>query len=182
MLQWFAIHTLSRHENRVNERLLNHNLETFLPLYKAECRWKKSRPVTVDMPLFPGYIFVHIEPNERYKVLGVQGVLSLVGSRREAWPLDKSVIDSLRTGIHLRKVQPCAHLLIGDRVRITGGALVGLEGVLVRKKNNFRVAISLSVIPSSILVEVGEHEVVTVATENLDRKNRATGTKALIVG
>jgi transcription antitermination factor NusG len=165
MRQWFALCTLSRHEHAVYERLLHLQFEAFLPLYRADRQWKKARPVSLDLPLFPGYLFVRIAHASRGKVLGIPGVLSLVGSRREAWPLDDSVIDCLRSGLHLRKVQPYPHFVVGERVRIAKGALQGLEGLLVRKKNNLRVVVSLDLVPTSILVEVAEHEIECVSTD-----------------
>jgi transcriptional antiterminator RfaH len=139
--------------------LLDHQLDAFLPLYRATRRWEKRCPVSLDLPLFPGYIFVHVVTEERGKVLRIPGVVSLVGSRCGAWPLDESIIESLRSGLHFRNAQPYRQLAIGERVRIIHGALKGLVGVLLHMKNNIRVGISLDQIMQSITVDVDADEV-----------------------
>jgi hypothetical protein len=111
--RWFALRTMSRHEIRVYERLLDREVDAFLPLYRSNRKWKKRRPVVLDLPLFPGYLFVRVAPEERGRVIRIPGVLSLVGSRHEAWPIDKTTMELLRSGLDVRKAQPCPHLAIG---------------------------------------------------------------------
>ena len=85
--RWFALYTTPRHEKHVSEMLAQRQIETFLPLYRTTRRWKKSRPVVLELPLFPTYVFVRIAREARGAVLGMPGVLSIVGSAREPWPL-----------------------------------------------------------------------------------------------
>jgi transcription antitermination factor NusG len=77
--RWFALYTTSRHEKRVAQHLSQREIEFFLPLYKSERRWSDGSRVTLDLPLFPGYLFIHIQRNERGRVLGVPGALAVVG-------------------------------------------------------------------------------------------------------
>jgi len=58
--QWFAVYTTHRHEKRVSELLLDREIETVLPLYRAGRQWKKRAPVVLELPLFPCYLFVNI--------------------------------------------------------------------------------------------------------------------------
>ena len=51
-------------------------------------------------------------------------------------------------------LEPHPFLKVGERVRIRGGALAGMEGVVVRSKNHIRVIISLDLIMQSVSVEV----------------------------
>ena len=95
-LQWFAAYTTPRHEKHVAELLTERSIETFLPLYRTVRQWKKSSPVTLELPLFPCYLFVHISRSARGTVLGLPGVLSIVGSPKEPWPLPHFEIDALR--------------------------------------------------------------------------------------
>lgn len=164
---------MSRHEKRVSALLAEHNIQTFLPLYRTIRQWKKSRPATVDVPLYPGYVFARITREARGSILRTPGVLSLVGSPREAWPLPQQEIEILRLGLHERRVQPHPYVAIGDRVRIVSGTLRGMEGVLLRRKNRIRVVISLDLIMQSISVEVDSNEVAPVMVHNTPEICRA---------
>lgn len=159
MHQWFALYTKPRHEKHVSTQLAERGIETFLPLYQSSREWKKSRPITLDLPLYPGYVFVHIAPQARNKVIGIPGVLSLVGSPKHAWPLPEEEIETLRTGLHLRKAWPHPYLVEGERVTIRVGALAGMGGILLRKENSFHVVITLELIRKSMIVEIEPHEV-----------------------
>jgi transcription antitermination factor NusG len=152
--QWFAAYTTPRHEKHVSEMLAERQIETFLPLYRAPRQWKKSTPVVLELPLFPTYVFVRIARQARGAVLSIPGVLSIVGSSKEPWPLPDLEIEALCRGMQTRKVEPHPYLKIGERVRIKAGVMAGIEGVLVRKKNEFRVVLTLDTIMRSVAVEV----------------------------
>ena len=152
--KWFAAYTNSHHEKRVASHCSERNIETFLPLYGVSRRWKNRCAVKLELPLFPNYVFVRMPPLERWRVLEVPGVRSLVGSARNPAPLPDFEIEALRTGCAQRKVEPHPYLVLGERVRIQCGPLAGMEGVLVRRKSNFRVVIALDVILQCMAVEV----------------------------
>ena len=151
---WFAAYTNSHHEKRVASHFGERQIESFLPLYLALHRWKNRCQVDLDLPLFPNYVFVHIDPRERVRVLEVPGVLSLVGFGRTLAPLSDFEIEALRSCAGRRKIEPHPYLVIGERVRIKAGPMTGMEGVLVRKKSNFRVVLALDVIMQCVAVEV----------------------------
>jgi len=154
---WFAVYTTSRHEKRVAQHLTHRQIEHFLPLYQKERKWKDGSKGTLDLPLFPGYIFVHIPRTERIRVLDVPGALAVVGGTgREPAPLPDNAIEALRGGLQLRQAEPHPLLIVGQRARIRSGAFAGMEGVVVRKKNSFRVVVTLEQIMRSIAVEVSE--------------------------
>jgi transcription antitermination factor NusG len=157
--RWFAIYTTPRHEKQVSEILTERQIENFLPLYRANRQWKKSRPVVLELPLFPTYVFVRIERRARGAILGTPGVLSIVGSSKEAWPLPDLEIEALRLGLLERRIEPHPYLVVGERVRIKAGVMAGVEGVLVRKKNDFRVVLSLDTIMRSVAVEVDADDI-----------------------
>lgn len=153
--KWFAVYTTSRHEKRVAQHLTQRQIEFYLPLYKSQRKWSDGSRVTLDLPLFPGYLFVRIKRNERGLVLGVPGTLAVVGGTgREPAPLPDAAIDALRIGLHLRNVEPHPLLTVGQRARIRSGALAGMAGIVVRKKNSCRVILTLEHIQRSIAVEV----------------------------
>ncbi|MBZ5654382.1 MAG: UpxY family transcription antiterminator [Acidobacteriia bacterium] len=151
---WYAAYTNSHHEKRVASYLTERQIESFLPLYSTRRRWKNRCQMNLEMPLFPNYVFVHIDPRERVHVLEVPGVLSIVGSGRILMPLPDFEIETLRSGLGQRNIEPHPYLVVGEWVRIKAGPMMGMEGVLLRKKNNFRVVLALDVIMQSVAVEV----------------------------
>jgi transcription antitermination factor NusG len=163
-LRWFALYTTPRHEKHVSEMLSLRQVETFLPLYRTTRRWKKSRPVVLELPLFPTYVFVRIARQARGAVLGTPGVFSIVGSAREPWPVPDLDIEAIRLGLQMRKIEPHPYLTVGERVRIKAGVMTGVEGILVRKKNDLRVVLSLDAIMRSVAVEVDANDVEPVGT------------------
>jgi transcription antitermination factor NusG len=151
---WYAIFTSPRHEKRVHEHLEHRCVECFLPLFRSIHRWKNGCKAQVDLPLFPGYLFVNILRSERVRVLDVPGILSFVGPRGEPAPLSDFEIETLRSGLHLQKFEPYRGLAIGKRVRINTGALHGLEGTLIRNPSGLRVVITVNLIQQSVAVEL----------------------------
>jgi transcription antitermination factor NusG len=157
-LQWYAAYTTPRHEKHVAELLAEREIETFLPLYRTVRQWKKSSPILLELPLFPCYLFVRVARSARGSVLNLPGVLSIVGSPKEPWPLPHFEIEALRFGAQMGKIEPHPYLKVGERVRITAGSMAGVEGILVRKKNDFRFVLTLDAIMRSVAVEVDAND------------------------
>jgi len=155
---WYAVHTRPSRERRTAEHFSYHGLENFMPHYRVVRRWKNRCTKASDIPLFPSYLFVRIASAERIRVLEVPSVISIVGRGREPLPLPDFEIESLRAGLHLRHAEPHPHLAVGQRARIRGGALTGMEGVVVRKNNSLRVVLTLDLIMQSVSVEVDGDE------------------------
>jgi transcription antitermination factor NusG len=151
---WYAVYTSPRHEKRVREHLEHRRVQSFLPLFRSIHRWKNGCKAQVELPLFPGYLFVNIPRSERVRVLDVPGVLSFVGPKGEPAQLSDFEIETLRSGLHLKKFEPYRGLAIGRRVRIHAGPLQGLEGTLVRNAKGLRVVITVDLIQQSVAVEL----------------------------
>jgi len=151
---WYAAYTHSHHEKRVASHFTGRQIESFLPLYATRHRWKNRCEMKLELPLFPNYVFVRIDARERVRVLEVPGVVSLVGFGRTLAPLPDFEIEALRSGLGRLKIEPHPYLVIGEWVRIKCGPMAGMEGVLVRKKNNFRVVLALDAIMQSVAVEI----------------------------
>jgi transcription antitermination factor NusG len=161
--RWFAVYTRANHEKRVATQLEVRGIHYFLPLYSSLRRWKDRR-VRLDMPLFPGYIFVHFAPSARLRTLEVPGVVRLIGFNGLPYPLPASEIEALRAGImSAMRIEPHRLLNAGCRVRIKSGPLAGMEGILVRKKNVHRVVLTISAIARSASVEVDILEIERIA-------------------
>ncbi len=157
--QWYAVYTSPRHEKSVDRHLNQREIDCYLPVYRSQRKWSDGSKVTLDLPLFPGYIFTCIPWKQRVRVLEVPGVLAIVGGTgRKPAPLPEEEINALRTGLHLREVAPHPLLTVGQRARIRSGALAGMEGVVMRQKNSFRVVLTMNLIMQSIAVEVDGRE------------------------
>jgi len=157
---WFAAHVKSRHEKKVALQMANSNLECFLPLYQTRHRWQ-DRNAVVSVPLFPGYVFIHIDPREKLRVVKLAGVVDLVGMHGKPTPIEQAEIESLRQCVSLDgEVHPHPYLAVGRRVRIHCGPLTDTVGILTRTKGQCRVVISIHLIARSVAVEVDARDVV----------------------
>jgi transcription antitermination factor NusG len=157
---WFAVYTTCRHEKRIAQHLTQREIEHYLPLYRSERKWRDGSKVTLELPLFPGYIFVRIKRSERVSVLSVPGALAVVGGTGgEPAPLPDSAIESLRVGLQEYRIEPHPLLQIGQQVRIRAGAFAGMEGVVIRRKSGLRVVLTLEQIMQSIVFEIDEADV-----------------------
>lgn len=156
---WYVAQTQARHEKRVAEQLECRGIEHFLPLYERVSRWKDRR-VRLQVPLFDGYIFVRLVLRERLRALEIASIVRLVGFSGLPAELPDAEIESLRNGF-LRKIhcEPYPYLTIGQRVRVVRGPLEGREGILVRKKNQLRVVISIDLIRRSLALEVDSADI-----------------------
>ncbi|HET8887423.1 MAG TPA: transcription termination/antitermination NusG family protein [Candidatus Angelobacter sp.] len=151
---WFAVFTIPRHEKRVEAHFCLRDIENFLPLCQKSRQWKDGSKGTLQLPLFSSYIFVRIGCGGRAPVLRVPGVISIVGCGPRPLPVPDSYILWLREGLRQGKIEPYPYLAAGTRVRIRSGVMAGMEGVLLRRKNNFRVVLTLEMIMKSVTVEV----------------------------
>src|SRR5579864_2811254 len=151
--QWYVAYTCANHEKRVSEQLGVRRVEHFLPLYSSVRRWKDRR-VTLDLPLFPGYVFVRMALRERLQVQTVPGVARLVGFDGTPAVLPDQEIDGLRASLaNGVRAQPHPFLRVGQRVRVKNGPLAGMEGVLLRRKGGVRLVISIELIQRSVAVD-----------------------------
>lgn len=151
---WYAVYTRSRHEKSVAEQLHGKGVETFLPVYRSVRRWKNGEH-TVELPLFPGYAFVHFSLADRLAVLKVPGVVRLVGFNGVPAALEDHEVEDLRQALAAGvTARPHPYLTEGCRVRITGGPLAGRQGILVRRQSTIRVVLSIDLIQRSVLVDV----------------------------
>jgi transcription antitermination factor NusG len=161
---WYAVYTCSRHEKQVAAQFGRRHIEHLLPVYESVHRWK-DRKVRVQLPLFPGYLFVHIAPPDRLRVLQVPSVVRLVGFNGTPVPLSGADIDALRNGLASGlRIEPHPYLQVGRRVRVRSGPMMGAEGELVRNKGGLRLVLSVELIQHSVAVEVDIADVEVVGS------------------
>jgi transcription antitermination factor NusG len=160
-LSWFAVQTWPRYEKRVAFELTRKQIEVFLPVLKSPRQWSDRRRI-VDFPLFPGYVFVRIFKalQERVTILRTNGVVNLVGDRGTGSAIPETEINSVRTLLH-RNIPFRSHpfLSVGQRVRIRGGALDGIEGTLQEKKNDLSLIVSVDIIQRSLSIRLEGYKI-----------------------
>jgi len=153
---WYALYTCANHEKRVATELRARTVEHFLPLYSSARRWKDRR-VTLELPLFPGYLFVRLALRDRLRVQQVPGVVHLVGFNGTPTAVSEEELLRIREiTTHGMRAEPHPFLTVGQRVRVKEGPLTGLHGILVRRKSKLRLVISMELIMRSLAIEMDE--------------------------
>jgi transcription antitermination factor NusG len=153
---WYALHIRARHEKKVAVRLQEQGITAFSPTITEVHRWT-DRNVRIEKPLFPCYAFVNILPSKRNRlsVLSTQGVLGLVGIAGVGIPIPNKEIDDIRILLASDAAcTPCPFVKVGTRVRIRGGAMDGVEGVLVTQNADQSLVVSVELIQRSISVRL----------------------------
>lgn len=160
---WWAVYTRHQHEKTVAEMLSNKGFEIFLPLHETVRRWKDRQKV-LSLPIFPCYVFVRGTLNRRLQVATTPGIHMILSRGEEIAVIPEDEIVAIRRAINGNyRVEPHPFLKIGERVRVIRGSLEGVEGILVRKKNLFRLVLSVDMLAQSVGVEVAASDVEPVA-------------------
>ncbi len=154
---WYVAYTLLRHEKVVADRLMDQDVETYLPLYSSVRDWNHRR-VEVELPLFPGYVFVKMIITDRVRILAHPGVIRLVGFNGNAAALPDGEVEKLRDSLAYWKAEPYPFLVAGKQVRIKSGSFAGLAGRIIRRKGKMRLIVSLDFIQRAILLEMDAAE------------------------
>ena len=154
---WYAIYTVVRHEKKVNKALLNKNIDTFLPLKESINQWK-DRKKRVQLPLFPGYVFVNIPKHDTHGLLHIyntHGVIRILGNNGEHTPIPDEQINSIK------KIIECTndydlypYLTEGKKVVVTRGPMEGVTGKVIKRKGKDRLIVSVELINRSVGMEL----------------------------
>jgi len=157
--RWYAVSVRSRHEKLVTRHLENQGLNYFLPLYRSVRRWKDRRK-ELDMALFPGYVFVNLDLRDRLGVLRAPGVVEFVTFQGQPAAVPDSEIRALESSLSAGlRPRPHPYLRQGKRVRVKSGPLASSEGIMVRRKEGFRLVLSINLLMRSVMLEVDEADV-----------------------
>jgi transcription antitermination factor NusG len=151
---WFAIRVKSNFEKKVAAGLRHRGLEEFLPLYQSRRRLS-DRYKTIDLPLFPGYLFCRLDLDRRQSLMTTPGFLYIVSVGNKPVPVDEGEIAAVqfvvRSGL---PAMPWPSLAVGQRVRLESGPLCGLEGVVIQEGMRDRICVSVTLLHRGVSVEV----------------------------
>jgi transcription antitermination factor NusG len=151
---WFAIYTRHQHENLAARSLSYKGFEVFLPQYTSVRQWS-DRTKALPAPLFPCYLFLRGGLERQLSIVTTPGVLGLVGFAGAPAIITDAEIEAVRQTIaRCAHLEPHPFLKCGDWVRVKGGPLEGIEGILVRNKNQYRLVLSVELVQKSAAVEV----------------------------
>jgi transcription antitermination factor NusG len=170
---WWALYTRHQHEKVVADMLMAKGFEVFLPLYESVRRWK-DRSKVLSLPLFPCYVFVRGGLNRRLQVVTTPGVHMILNHGENVATIPEDEIQAIRLTVEGSfRVEPYPFLKCGERVRVTRGTLEGVEGVLVRKKNMYRLVLSVEMLAQSVAVEIDAADVepVEVRTQPMPQQS-----------
>jgi transcription antitermination factor NusG len=157
--RWYALYVRSRHEKVVEGGLKGKGYTAFSPFYRTK-RKRVDRIASVDVPLFPGYVFCLFDSNKRLPILTTPGIVGIVGPGNRPEPVDDAEIASIRTlALSGRPVQPWPFLRSGQRVRLQSGPLLGAEGIFLRVKDDYHLVVSITLLQRSVSVVVDKDAV-----------------------
>lgn len=160
-VNWYAVATRSRHERVVAHQLNSDGVATFIPSVMELHYWSDRRK-KVEMPLFPGYVFLHahLSPALMRSVAFARGTVRFVAMQGGPVPIPMEQIESIRRLVTLRaNCEPYPYLTVGQRVRVRGGALDGVEGIFTRVDGQSGLVVSVDSISRSLLVRVEGYRV-----------------------
>src|SRR6201987_558549 len=180
-LRWFALQVRTRWENSTAVLLSGKGYQTLLPTYQAKKRWN-GRVKHTNAPLFPGYVFCQFDALKRLPILITPGVISVVGRGRVPYPVNDGEVAAIQTIVASGfQAEPWPYLELGQRIRIEGDSLNGLEGILIQFKGNNRIVVSVSLLRRSVALEIDRDCVRPVAPSRVTELTSVTS-HALLQG
>lgn len=151
---WYAIYTRHQHEKVIARLLSEKGIEVFLPVQTVVRRWK-DRTKQLSLPIFPCYVFIWGSLQRRFDIVTTPGFQSFVSFGDQPVTIPREEIEAIRQAFTSgSRIEPYPFLRFGDKVRIRSGPLEGVEGILVRKKNSFRLVLSVNLLEKSVAVEI----------------------------
>lgn len=156
LLNWYAVFTKPRAEKKVYERMLEHEIEAFLPLIKTVRQWS-DRKKTIEIPLISSYVFVQMEEKDLYKTLPIHGTVNVLKHLGKPAKVRSVEIENLRIlsdNSEGFEIDNSIRVLKGDVVEVTKGPFMGLIATCERSSGNHRVVVKIDSLGSCIVVNV----------------------------
>jgi transcription termination/antitermination protein NusG len=158
-MKWYALYVVVRHEKKVQSALMRRNIQNYLPL-KESLHWWKDRRKKVSLPLFPGYLFVHMSMAEKFSVLNTAGVVRFVGTGDAPTPVGVDQIDAVKKLIANNiPFEEEIYTGLGKMVTVRRGPLRGIEGRILEIRGTCRLILSIEIIQRSVSAEVNLNDV-----------------------
>jgi len=162
-MNWFALTVKHRHEKAVEGRLLDKQIEAYAPLQRVSRRWC-DRTRILETPLFPGYVFGRFSAGARSRVLSTAGVRSIVSFCGHAAPVDERDLNAIKAVVSSGlPVTPWPAVRAGQRVRLCAGPLNGVEGIVDREKDSWRIIVNLELLNRAISAQIPRCDIEPVA-------------------
>jgi transcription antitermination factor NusG len=158
---WYPLQTRYQCEKKVDTALRDEGFESFAPMQVEARRWS-DRTKLVESPLFPGYTFVRMEaePELLIKVLRLPGMVRFVTSGRELVAVPNVEMDTVRALVQSNtSYEPGPFPAVGERVRIHGGCLEGVEGVLTAQRGRGEIVIAVGAIQRSVKIPLSGYRI-----------------------
>jgi transcription elongation factor/antiterminator RfaH len=158
---WYVLHTKSRFENVVHDGLFKKNIEVYLPKIKVKSK-RRDRRMMIQVPLFPGYVFVKsdLNPHRHLEIVKTVGAVRLIGTKTGPVPVPETTIESLKIMVSVdQPITTGSRLRKGDRVMVLNGPLAGVTGTFVRYRGKGRVVVNIDALGQYAGVDVEENDV-----------------------
>ena len=159
--RWYVLHTRSRFEKAVHEGLFKKSHEVFLPQIRVRSR-RRDRRVMLDVPLFPGYVFIrsNLHPDHHLDILKTVGAVRLIGNQNLPVPVPDDTIESLKIMVSREAgIKTGSRLRKGDRVMVVRGPFTGVVGTFARYRGIGRVVVHIEALGQYASVEVDEDDI-----------------------
>lgn len=170
---WFALQTMPRNEKKVDYLLRQKGCECFMPMYRQKRKWS-DRTVEIDLPLFPTYVFCHLNLSIMGKVIATQGVTRIVGFGGKPAEIAVEEIEALRllaASNFLR--EPWRYIPDGTLVVVETGPLAGVQGIICPGENGKRLIISVTLLNRSVAIQLNEDMAISVVADHRESRARS---------
>lgn len=155
---WHIVYTFPNYEKKSYLSLLKINIPTFLPIQKVQRQWS-DRKKTIEVPLFPSYLFVKIPRKERFKVLEIYGIKKYITSLGNPVIIPESQIAYIKKMLECKSLNTEHTLRNGDRVVITDGPFKEMQGVLFGAKGKERLGVKIESLNQTISIDISKSSI-----------------------
>jgi transcription antitermination factor NusG len=178
-LAWFALYVRTKYERTIGQSLRDKGFETYIPCVPSERQWKDRRK-TVEVSLFPNYVFCRFDLSDRFLILTTPEVYFIVGSGRQPVSIPDEQIASIeRVVLHGTAVEALDAMHEGKRVAVVSGPLTGLEGIVVKIKNADRLVVNITLLQRAVATEISRDAVQVIQESRFELWRRAANRAAL---
>jgi transcriptional antiterminator RfaH len=149
---WHVLHLRPRSEKKVAEICVAYGLDHYLPL-REETKIYQRRKVKVQIPMFPCYLFVSFEPEDRIHLQKTNHIIKILEP-----PSEKQLIQQLEQIRLALNVDPslgvAEAIKQGRAIRIRGGPFMGVEGVVASERNAGKVRLNVEMIGQAVVIDI----------------------------